>query len=145
MATKNAADYLAENKAEILEAMKAIGAARATVTYSGSGDEGQFDQPEFVKADGTAINAEEAMVNLKATVGVWVSGESKWENKEWEGEVDLNEALSDLCHDLVQDRHGGWENNEGGCGSLQVLVEGGKFRLEHSNYYIETEYSEYDL
>ena len=57
----------------------------------------------------------------------------------------LDIALSDYAMEAVYQHHRGWENNEGGYGEVIFDCEAGTVRIEHFDYFVESEYTETEL
>ena len=60
----------------------------------------------------------------------------------------LDEALklvADFAMSWVDVHHPGWENNEGGGGTVTIDLLDDSFRLEHRTYYTEVNYHDYSL
>jgi hypothetical protein len=124
-----------KNKSTLLAALRETGAATATVTYQGSGDSGYVE--------GVSIqDANDAAINWSSTV-TYCDVENRFENGAWhpvivEKEQPLETALSDFAMTAVYCRHGGWENNEGGCGNVVFDTATDVVRIEHTEYFIDS-------
>jgi hypothetical protein len=79
---------------EAAEQLKTAGVARVYIQYDGCGDSGQIESCDFFDAD-------QKPVELASDVGI------------------TQEGLTDLFYDLLETRHGGWENNDGACGDFE--------------------------
>ena len=60
-------------------------------------------------------------------------------------ELSLKEAVEYFCWDTLEDRHGGWEINEGGSGEFVLDVATRTITLTHEQAFIEYETSEEKL
>jgi hypothetical protein len=49
-----------------------------------------------------------------------------------ENEFDLQNSLMDM---FPNELHPGWENNEGGCGHIEIFVAEGTYNYIHTEYY----------
>jgi hypothetical protein len=99
-----------EAKQEVLKfaaALKNAGIRVVTVSYSGCGDEGHAEPPQFESADGTPIEPASLL-----------------------GELD-QDALGDGLAVFVPE---GYEDGDGGWGTVTFDVELGKIRVEHNWY-----------
>ncbi len=124
-----------QNKALLLQALKATGAVQATVSYSGSGDEGGAENVEARGADG-------APLDLGGSVSQFVEhshyADGRWQSAVADEERPLDDALLDFAMEAVNAHHGGWENNDGGAGEVIFDCTSDSVRLEHKDYYIES-------
>ncbi|WP_298434990.1 DUF6878 family protein [Ottowia sp.] len=131
-----------QNKALLLETLKAAGAVHATVSYSGGGDEGSAESVEARGVDGTPID-------LSGSVSQFVEhshyADGRWQSAVAEEERPLDDALLDFAMEAVDAHHGGWENNDGGAGEVIFDCTSGSVRLEHRDYYTESIYTETTL
>ena len=75
--------------------------------------------------------------------GEYQDGEYRYFLQEQQSSIDS--ALRDFTLTWVDAHHGGWENNDGGSGTVTINVTEGTFRLEHIEYYTECSNYEYDL
>src|ERR1022692_4551126 len=97
------------NKAAIMDALAAAGITFVVVTLDGNGDEGQIESIE--------ARAGETTVELPA--GLCLTVDSDHEDTipsaegaaESNGDTSLAEAIEQLCYDLLQQEHEGWEIN----------------------------------
>ncbi len=138
----SAQERMTRNKKRLLDALKRAGADRATVGYSGGGDEG------FANAT-TAFAVDGAPVDCSDSVSVFVQ-HSHFLNGQWQSamaqeERPLDDALSDFAMEAVEDHHGGWENGDGGAGEVVFDCASEQVRIEHNDYYTESEYTETTL
>ena len=56
----------------------------------------------------------------------------------------MHDAIERLAYDLLEETHGGWENNEGAYGEFVFDVAERTIRLEYNERVMETEYSEHE-
>lgn len=127
------------NKTILLEALKAAGAARATITYSGGGDDGFVREIGAMRADGSKI-ALTATVSMLAETSQFVAGQ--WRKYSVQEELPLDQALSDFAMEAVHHRHGGWQNGESAYGEVVFECESATARIEHNAYFVESEFTE---
>lgn len=112
-----------------------------TVTYDGCGDDGQFDFDTFKLAKkGSRARkwkgAKKALAQKVKTLGLthtFNSDTNQWNETETENEVPMWEWFVDAAHFAVSIWHAGWENNEGGFGTVRFSAEG--IKVEHSENY----------
>ena len=119
--------------------------AYVTVKYDGGGDSGQFNfgsfkssnegSQEFQGKEAVAqltqkVNTLGCSQHLDTTTQEWVETSTTWEVEMWEWFVDA-------AHFAVSLWHAGWENNDGGFGTVYFTEEG--IRVMHSENVITTE------
>jgi len=92
------------------------GVAAVRAEYDGCGDSGQFEQLGFVDSANAEVEIDEA----------------------------LRERVTSLLYDLIELRHGGWENNDGAFGSFRWILAENQLHHEHNDRYTEVDYSEYE-
>ena len=147
------ANRMAQTKgavAQIRKAMKEHGIAECSVRYSGSGDSGDGETCLYTMDDGTlrapltlahwenreAPQLEVIVKDYRDVVSNWVGEENKWVESARARDVELSDILCDIAMSYVSDRHGGWENNEGGFG--EVTITETSVVVDHSDNIIET-------
>lgn len=132
-------ERMACNKEILLDALKHAGAIRAGVAYHGGGDEGT-DQ------GAKASDAHNQAVDLSSTVTLFCERRDheagQWKISIAQQDALLDIALSDYAMEAVYQHHRGWENNEGGYGEVIFDCEAGTVRIEHFDYFVESEYTE---
>jgi hypothetical protein len=96
-------------KDELLALMRANAVTRLRVEYSGSGDDGCID----------CIQAEPAVADAQTSKA-------------------LDEQAERLTEALINEYHGGFENNDGGCGVVVVDANSGQIEYERTDYYTES-------
>lgn len=132
-----------KNKDTVLAALKDMGIGKVVVTYEGSGDSGQIEGVELVPRNGLEAmqDAVEGNVFIERDESNYVDGQG-FVKETKEVEVDIKEAVEDLCYDLLAQSHPGWEINEGSSGEFTFDVRAEKISLTHNNYYMESETTE---
>ncbi len=59
-------------------------------------------------------------------------------------ESEVNRRVEDFAWDFAYALNPGFENNEGGYGSLEWNLETDKITISHSNRYVESDTTEYE-
>ncbi|SRR5581483_4333289 len=116
---------LRKAKAALLQVLKDKGIAHAEVEYDGEGDSGQVNDIRFLDAD----NAE---LQPAGAVTVSLVGDPK--PNEYET---LQDAVESFVWDLLHAYHSGFENNEGGHGTITIDVAKGSVLLDHNDRVID--------
>lgn len=103
--------------AVVREALRALGVTRVTADYDGCGDSGQFESL-------AAFSGDEAITQRL--------------------EDALLERVEQLFYDLLEIRHGGWENNDGAFGEFSWDLTTDELRQAHHSRFSDYESFEYD-
>lgn len=132
---KRAGELNPANKANLLGALAAAGVTSVIVNFDGGGDSGQIESI-VAQAGDSQIDLPDTPVELART--------------EFHAEeitrvtMPLPEAIEAFCYDVLESKHGGWENNEGGFGEFTFDVAAGtvafdfNYRIQQSeNHYYE--------
>jgi hypothetical protein len=111
-------DNLTDEFKELLAVFKQHGIVEAEASYSGGGDEGYTDFSHF-----------------------WA------ESGRYNGNIEdkIVRQFEDFAFKISAINDGGWWNNDGGRGEVYIDVEAGAIRIEHSNFYTETDSFEYEF
>jgi hypothetical protein len=124
------------NKAAILDALAAGAITLVLVQFDGIGDSGQIE-------DITAMRGDASVPLPEATVKIHTA--------EW-GAVDpvikelpLAEAIETLCYDFLEDKHAGWEINDGSFGEFQIDVTERTVDLEFNGRFTDVSTSHYSF
>lgn len=132
---KRASDIFPENKAAVLGALAVAGITEVTIRFDGGGDSGQIEEIDARSGDDSA--------ELPDTPVTLARCEYHDEDVRYVS-VPLPDAVEALCYDLLESKHGGWENNEGGFGEFtfdvaaETVTFDFNYRIERSeNHYYE--------
>lgn len=125
--------------------------AYVSVRYEGGGDCGQFDFDAFKtnkkgSRERTGKAAEKALTQPVKALGFTQSFDPEtetWTETVTERETPMWEWFIDAAHFAVCIWHSGWENNEGGFGTVRFTPEG--IKVDHSENVMTTEDFHYTL
>ena len=123
-----------KNKSMVMKALHDNGIKTVNVEYAGSGDNGQIEDVTFVYKNAVE-NMEDSITIIKESSKF---EDGQWHQRESEEEVDLEEAVRDLCYEILSDSHPGWEVNDGSQGGMVFNVDENTIKLEHTEYYTES-------
>jgi hypothetical protein len=115
----------ASTKRVLLKALAARRIATVEITYDGEGDSGQIQ-------DTAAFDAGNARVPLDRPVTM-----ALLKGKEPTRYQTLSEAIDDFVWTVLQEYHGGFENNDGGFGIIVIDVAEGTVTLDHNDRCID--------
>lgn len=130
-------ELLPLNKAALFDALAAAGIATATVTFNGSGDEGQIEEVAAHAGNGQprdlpggAIEHKEiGFGDVEPTISM----------------IPVRGALENLAYALLGQTHDGWENGDGAHGEFTFDVAARSITLGFHERYIETNYHEHEF
>jgi len=132
---KRASEIFPANKAAVLSVLAGSGITLVTVRFDGSGDSGQIEEIDARSGESSA--------DLPDT-SVEIARCEFHDEEVRHVTVPLPDAIEAMCYDLLESKHGGWENNEGGYGEFTFDVAAGtivfdfNYRIERSeNHYYE--------
>lgn len=109
----------------VLPVLRAREVRQVTVAFDGCGDSGSVDGVDYgdVAIDGEAIDVE-----LPTTDVEWQGSEPPAERQlRW---TPLNEAITQLTYDYIEETAINWYDNDGGFGELKINVQAGTVSLE---------------
>ena len=110
------------NQKSVFDALTALGIERVEVSFDGYGDSGQIE-------DVTVVGGAGSLTGRVAVVDTAVSGQVSPEP------CSLPKALGNLCYDLLEHEHAGWENNDGAFGVFVFDIAKRSIELEFSARY----------
>lgn len=126
------------NKNAIVTKLREAGIPMIEMQYSGEGDSGNgadITQP---------LESEKLRVTIKRTTGVYDMDKRAWEISEYEQEMDMDDALQEFLDAIISVHgHDGYENGDGGGGTLTITVESNSYELAHYNNIVEQDFSSY--
>ena len=148
MTTRDRQEHRNRNLFRIFAALREAGVGEAVIHYYGGGDSGDVEEATFTRNESDPATS---VLHLSKDEG-WPSGTVKqavfaydYATQETVAnveDVDLQEALVIYAMDRVDSLHGGWQNNEGGEGTVTFAVLGGTVQVDHGKHYTRTEWDE---
>jgi len=109
------------NKAVVFDALAATHLTRITVEFDGEGDSGQIEEI-------TGYAGDLASAIPSTTLTLHQAAQNRDDPRTTE--VSLGAAIETLCYDYLSQTHGGWENNDGACGTFEFDVRKRTIRLD---------------
>jgi hypothetical protein len=124
---------LTHHKATLLRALRKASIKRVTITYDGEGDSGQTESIETINfsCESVPLTEVETLVAVDGTT----DSDAK----------PLREHLDDFLWEVLNAYHDGFENNDGGYGTLTINVAPQTVTLEHANRFMSVESSTSEL
>ena len=136
------ASVLGRNRRILLATLARAGAVTATASYVGSGDSGGVEDVS-VEMPAEAPFDMLSPVTVFAERGAYENG--RWETTTVEEQLSIEQALRDFADAVIDLVHGGWENGDGGSGSVVFDCQAGIVRIEHTTYFTDSDYEETTL
>ncbi|MFZ5722658.1 MAG: DUF6878 family protein [Pseudomonadota bacterium] len=133
-----------QNRNRLLKALADIGIAQAFVHYSGGGDSGDVTDVTALPAELAPKLPDTKVSFLQVTPTYYLKQDGNLPEIQ-ERPLTLKAALEEFAMIWVELHHGGWENNDGGSGSVTFNVAENTCSLEHLEYYTESTRYEYEL
>jgi hypothetical protein len=100
-------------KAEVTTVLIGLGIARLEIQYDGCGDSGQIEEVSFWNIDGEDVTPS---LDKRTADGV-----------------------HQFCYDLLEVRHGGWENDDGAYGTFEWDLNSDELIHTHHTRYTEVD------
>lgn len=151
MSEENREEISKNNKEIIFKVLKSLKIKEVRVDYSGYGDSGQIDDLTFYRSSKKPIEIQPLTRGLRisglkhCTGGYIVNPNGNFGfTRSYEDRPttsDLEEVIKDLCYDLLEERHGGWEINSGSNGQFRFAVPENTIHWEHNDIIESTETS----
>lgn len=131
------ASLLLLNKAALFEALAGARITTATVTFDGSGDEGQIEGVAAYAGDGQAQDLPDGPVEYKEI--------SFGDEEPTASAMPVRRALENLAYDLLSQTHGRWEDGDGAHGTFTFDVAARSITLSFHERYTDTHYHEHEF
>ena len=132
-AKKKHKDDADRNKAIVLGVLKALQIREVEVDFDGSGDSGQINDVLYVRGVGKKDGESNEELDNTEIEGAEVVHSTEWDGgkEEWVKmkQATLRDLIEELCYDLLEANHGGWEINEGSFGKFRLVVKDDKIDL----------------
>lgn len=127
-------ELLADNKDILFDLMAQSGVEKINVTFNGEGDSGQIEDV-FITPEVSGF-LDTVLEGVKISNGLRYVG-SAYEICWKEGPCSLLQLLNSLCYSVLEQKYGGWENNDGGFGEFVFDGATRKANLEMNTRYTE--------
>jgi hypothetical protein len=127
-----ASEVLLANKTALFDALAAAGITTVIVNFDGCGDSGQIETIE-AKAEDDVIPL--PTVQIEIASAVWRSVTIDRQTRP------LEEAIEILVYDVLNQKHGGWENNDGAYGEYTFDVAERTITLDYNERHMESDHS----
>jgi hypothetical protein len=118
-----------KNMSALFETLAGTPVTRIHVSFAGAGNSGQIADVTVYAGD-TIVGMPARKLELQR---------ASWGSYTLQPSVQsLESAVEDLCYDLLEHYHGGWENNDGACGQFEIDVGKLSVALEFNPRFTES-------
>lgn len=111
----------ADSKNVIADAINRLGIAKVEVTFDGCGDSGQIEGMVVFNEAGDEIEISLESINVGKVAfvrGYQYNGDGTTTPIKDVRNANFGDLLEEICYNLLEQRHGGWEINEGSYGTF---------------------------
>lgn len=122
------------NKRALFEAMIAGSVTRVEVSFDGYGDSGQVENVTAQAGDAVVDLPQREVILARA-----LSGKAEPERQT----SSLADAIEQLVYDLLEETHGGWENDVGAFGDVIFDAATQSITLDYNERFESSEYSQH--
>ena len=119
------------NRDTLIAALAPYGVAAATIQFDGCGDEGQIDSVVLTNDDDQPVGM--------PTIAVSYVNDISDSGTPVTAVQTLLQALENFAYDVLGDFHGGWQDNDGGFGTVTLDVAARTATLDFNSRYTATE------
>lgn len=133
---------LVHNRNILRTALLELGVTEVVVEYSGGGDSGDVSDVTCKPASLLDTLASR-QIEIQRESGTFHGVDYVYQVKS--STCSIRAALQDFTMNWAALDHSGWENNDGGSGSVRIDVLADRFSLNHTEYYQESTDYEYVL
>ena len=124
------------NKEALFTALAAAGIATVRVTFDGCGDSGQIESLTAHAGD-----VAKALPEVTVQFVVLQQGGDDIDCRS----ITLAEAIEHLVYDVLEEKHPGWENDDGAFGEFTFDVASRSITLDYNERHMETDYHQHEL
>jgi hypothetical protein len=121
------------NKAVLLDALGRAGITSVVVNFDGSGDSGQMERID--------VHAGEAEAQLPEGQIEFVEPVLGYPDRSERSTHTVSDAIETLVYALLEETHGGWENDDGAYGEVTFDVAKRTITLDYNERHMESDYS----
>jgi len=127
------AEIRPHNKAAVFDTLAAAAITHLIVSFDGEGDSGQIESIEAKKGDDIV---DMPGVQIEIHPAHWGMTEPQ------RSVVTISDAVEQLAYDCLEEKHGGWENNEGAYGEFTFDVAQRTVTLDFNWRLVSSEHSQ---
>ena len=116
---------------------KLLASRMSRFEFEGSGDSGQMEQATGYTAANEPVGIPDVVIEITRV--------DFNEDKDSSADVALREAIETVAYELLEQTHGGWEDNDGGFGTFAFDVAERSITLDFNERYTETNNSVHEF
>lgn len=137
MFEKKSPEYKANVKA-LLETLKSLGVHAMHISFDGSGDSGSIDYISYMNKDGQHIRDARLQAEFMDWTQVHASyTQGQWTEEERVSRHSLYDASEQLAYDMLSETGIDWYNNDGGYGTIDIVLDPLSIEMEVNSRYTE--------
>ena len=127
------------------DAIARLGIEKIEVVFDGCGDSGQIESTEAFDKNGTVLDVKLdsiAVGKVQFTTGYRYNGDGTTTPVTQVRDATMEDIIEEICYNLLEKKHGGWEINEGSFGTFTIDLRNKKIHLEYNERVTEVNTSE---
>lgn len=121
------------NKAALLDALARAGITKVVVNFDGYGDSGQMERIDVHATEAEAKLPEDRIEFVEPVLG--------YPDRSERSTHTVSDAIETLVYALLEETHGGWENDDGAYGEVTFDVAKRTITLDYNERQMESYYS----
>ena len=143
--TTDLPEHLEQNQRTLVAALTTGKAMVAQIEYAGSGDSGSVHNVVITPGNGAPFD-DQVAIDVLVRESRYIAGQ--WHHTTVVQSTTLRQALEDFAEQVLDELHGGWENNDGAQGEVVFIIDkdgGAEIRVQHTSFFTESDYTETQL
>lgn len=130
----------------IADAIKRLGIEKIEVTFDGCGDSGQIEDVTCITKNGGDADLKTVKVGKVEFIrGYRYNVDGTMTPVTEIRESNFEEVIEEICYNMLEKSHGGWEINEGSYGTFTFDFTTGKVHLEYNERVTSVETSDFEF
>lgn len=126
--------FYRQNLQRVLPVLRELGTERVCVSFDGSGDSGSIWDIAFTPQ----LEGAEPVVSIRTSTREFDNATRSWRRIAGDEDKSLQEAISELTYDYLEETDVDWYNNDGGYGELTIDVTAGTVAIDVNQRYTES-------
>ena len=134
------------NKEIVFDLLTQLGIEKVTISFDGGGDDGQVYENVYhpeTKSNYKKVSELTCVEGAKINQGTNWDPNTKTSRIMWKENPSLSELIQQICYDMLEDRFGGWENDDGSYGEFVLDVKKRTVFLDFNQRYTESKLHKY--